>query len=130
MQRVTKKLKTAYLKSKLSTVPAWALRCLEVVYANQTGDEKAFGCAKHNNNVGFTGTDAEFMTSLAQQYERRKCLSPKQMVFVLKRMPKYWKQVLTVTEDQKLVDCMYRDGILTKEDVDAYEQKLFVEAMG
>jgi hypothetical protein len=130
MKRVTKKLQKEYIRNKLATVPQWALRCLEVVYANQTEDEKVFDSVSHNNNVGFTGTDGGFLSSLAKQYERRGQLSERQMPFVMKKMPKYWKQVLAVTDEKKLVLCMHRDGILTDEDVEGYEQKLFVEAMG
>ena len=126
MQRVTKKLKTAYLKSKLSTVPAWALRCLEVVYANQTIDEKSFARTAHQNGIGFTGTDGEFMSSLAQQYAVRHSLSPRQMELVMKRMSKYHKQVLAVTNDRILVSCMYKDGFITDEQVETYEGDKFL----
>ena len=52
------------------------------------------------------------------------------MLFVMKKMKKYWKQVLTVTDEKKLVSCMYRDGVLSEEDVNSYEQTLFIGAMG
>jgi hypothetical protein len=129
MKRVTKKLKGEYIKTKLATVPAWALRGLMVVYNNQTETEKAIEATSAHNNIGFTGTDGHFFTSLAKQYERRGSLSEKQMGFVMKRMKKYWKQIMSVTDEKKLVACMHKDGILSSEDVEAWEQNMFLVRM-
>lgn len=130
MKRITKKLKTEYIKSKLATSTVWALRCLMVVYGNQTSDEQLVGITHHDNKIGFTGTDANFMTSLAQQYEKRGSLSPKQMGFVMKRMKKYHKQVMAVVDEKKLIDCMHRDGVITTEDIENYKGELFLGELG
>jgi len=129
MQKVTKKLKGEYIRHKLASNPVWALRGLTVIYNNQTDGEKATECTHHTNKIGFTGTDGKFFTSLGKQYEVRKSLSPKQMEFVLKRMPKYWNQILNITNERKLVSCMFSDGWLDSQDVDAYEQKQFLEVI-
>jgi hypothetical protein len=126
MAKITKKSKVAYLKHKLTTCSNWALRCLEVVYANQTADEKEFAHTKHDNGIGFTGTDGEFMSSLAEQYAHRKSLSPKQMCILMKRMGKYHKQVLAVTTDRILVTCMHKDGFVTTEQLETYEGDNFL----
>jgi len=44
--------------------------------------------------VGFTGRDAEFCTSLHHQYKKYGRLTEKQMVYLKKIIPKYWKQVV------------------------------------
>jgi hypothetical protein len=56
--------------------------------------------------VGFTGADGEFLTSLAKQLQKKGYLSPKQMTFVFKKMPKYWKQILNISDEEKLIDLM------------------------
>jgi hypothetical protein len=129
MKRVTKKLKREYLREKLAHAAAWALKALTVIYNYQTAAEKACAHTGVDNNRGFTSTDAEFLTSLAQQYERRGSLSPKQMVYVFKRMPKYWRQILEVTDEGKLVECMHRDGVLSDKDVEGYKQQCFLRAL-
>jgi|SaaInlV_100m_DNA_2_1039680.scaffolds.fasta_scaffold13403_2 hypothetical protein len=126
MKRITKKLRTEFVKSKLATSPAWALRALQVVYSNQTSDEKMFGVTSEHNNIGFTGTDGEFMSSLAKQYKQRGSLSPKQMGFVMTKMKKYHKQVLSVMDDNKLIDCMNKDGVLSEEDVEHHKGLMFL----
>jgi hypothetical protein len=126
MKRITNKLKIEFVKSKLTTSPAWALRALQVVYSNQTADERMFGITSENNNIGFTGTDGEFMSSLAKQYKQRGSLSPKQMKFVMTKMKKYHKQILVVMDDNKLIDCMHQDGVLSEQDVEQHKGLVFL----
>ena len=89
---VTKKLIKEYVREKLATSEAWALRGLAVVYDDQTASEKNIGDTCEQNGVGFTGVDGDFLSSLARQSKVR-TLSPIQMKFVYKKMPKYWKQL-------------------------------------
>jgi len=127
--KITKKIKDEYVKGKLATSTQWALRCLMLVYGNQTKDEQMVGITHHHNNKGFTGTDAEFMTSLAQQYEKRNSLSPKQMGHLMKRMKKYHTQVLAVTDEKKLIECMHKDGVLSTQDVEDYQGMVFLKVI-
>ena len=89
-------------KEKLATNKAWALRGLKIIYDNQTADEKRDASTKHYNKIGFTGSDAEFLTSLAQQYERKGDLSDKQMALLYKKMPKYAGQLLKMSGLKKV----------------------------
>jgi len=89
-------------KSQLSSNKSWALRGLKVIYDNQTADEKSSATTRHYNNIGFTGADAEFLTSLAQQYERKGDLSDKQMAVLYKKMPKYAGQLLKMSGLKKV----------------------------
>ena len=98
-----KKQIKAYFRHKLSTDERWATKALVRIYReNQTQDEQDSDSVKHDNNIGFTGVDGEFLSSLARQFEQRNSLSPKQMGFVLKKMPKYWKQVISMVPEDKL----------------------------
>ena len=126
---VTKKLMKEYMKTKLSSDTLWALRGLMVVYSNQSAEEQAAEFTKHQNGIGFTGTDGNFLTSLAKQYKNRKCLSQNQMHCLLKSMSKYWKQILNASDEKKLLDCMKVDGYITEDDIDRYMLNKMVDAL-
>jgi len=115
--KITKKIIREYVRTKLASDKVWALRALEVVYNNQTDYEQINETTNEHNEVGFTGADGEILTSIANQYMRWRTLSPKQMEIVMKKMKKYWKQILPLMDTHKLYECMVRDGFLTKEQV-------------
>ena len=92
----TKKARIAHIREKIATNDKWAIRALMRVYANQTADEQSIGATVQHNGIGFTGSDAEFLTSLAQQFDRRGSLSPKQIAVLHRVMPKYAKQLEAV----------------------------------
>ena len=80
-------------REKLASNPVWATRGLLAVYKYQTEAEKATDSVSEDNGVGFAGTDGEFLSSLAKQLVNRGSLSPKQMTYLHKKMPKYAKQL-------------------------------------
>ena len=87
----------------LKTNKVWALKALVRIYQeNQTADEQAAKVTSHDNGIGFTGVDAAFASSLAEQYLRRGSLSDKQMALVFKIMPKYHNQVVKMSNSEKL----------------------------
>jgi hypothetical protein len=99
----TKKDTLLFVKSKLSSDPVWALKALVRIYQeNQTNDEQVTQQTTHDNGIGFSGCDAQFLSSLAQNYLRYGRLSDKQMSFVFKKMPKYAKQVIAMSDATKL----------------------------
>jgi hypothetical protein len=99
----TKKDTLAFVKSKLSSDPVWAVKALVRIYQeNQTNDEQVTQQTTHDNGIGFSGCDAQFLSSLAQNYLRYGRLSDKQMSFVFKKMPKYAKQVIAMSDATKL----------------------------
>ena len=98
-----------FLKKQLATNQAWALRALVRVHEFQTADEQSAGVTRENNSVGFSGCDAEFLTSLTRQYLTRGSLSPKQMGFVFKRMPRYWGQIKGLVAADKLATLVLAD---------------------
>lgn len=78
----------------LATSPKWALRALTIVYGFQTEDEQHSGETTVSNGMGFSGMDANILSSFAQQIEKGRILSEKQMAILFKKMPRYWKQIM------------------------------------
>lgn len=105
---ITKKAKIEFIKEMLRTSSAWQLRALTVIYDRQTPMEKATESTEEDNNIGFSGAHAEICSSFAMQYQSRGSLSPKQMSILAKIMPRYWKQILSVTDDTKLITSMLK----------------------
>jgi hypothetical protein len=101
--KITNKTKETFIKNQLATNANWALKALVSIYVkNQTCDEKEKQTTIENNGIGFSGTDGAFLSSLAQQAQQRRSLSEKQMVVVFKLMPKYWRQVLQMSDQEKI----------------------------
>lgn len=83
------------LKTKLATDDLWAQRGLLAVYKNQTFSEQQTGDVREYNCIGFTGTDAKFLTGLAKRVKfcGFNSLSVKQSQYLKKYMPKYARQL-------------------------------------
>jgi hypothetical protein len=75
-----------------------AVRALLVIYHNQTPSEQAEGATVEDNGLGFTGADAEILTSFAKFYERTGFLTEKQLGILRSRIIKYWRQLLAAAE--------------------------------
>jgi hypothetical protein len=110
---ITIKARQEYVKQKLATDKTWAIKGMQLIYSYQTCDEKNMGETKYDNNIGFSGAHGEIMSSFARQYEAKKWLSDNQLKVVFKIMPKYWKQILATCNDEILLQCMLKDGIIT-----------------
>ena len=89
-------------KSKLSTDRNWAVKGMLKIYEFQTASEQAAGTTKENNNVGFSGCDAEILSSFCQQVLKGRIMSDKQMALVFKKMPRYWKQLSSISDQAKV----------------------------
>ncbi len=100
--KATKTNVTSFVRNQLATNKAWALKGLVRIFEHQTAEEQAAEVTNRENGVGFTGADANFLTSLAKQYMQRGSLSDKQMVFVFKKMPKYAGQLVSISDEAKL----------------------------
>jgi hypothetical protein len=101
--KLTNKNITAYVRQQLSTNPIWALKALVRIFQeNQTQQEQAAETTVEDNGIGFTGTDGQILSSFARQQLARGSLSPKQMVIVFKKMPKYHKQVIAFSNPEQL----------------------------
>lgn len=72
---------------------------LKHLYACQTQDEKDSSTTREHNGKGFNATDAEFLTSICQQLEKRGTLSPKQKEVARKKLVKYNKQLTRLANE-------------------------------
>lgn len=93
----TKAARISFLKEKLATNPKWAVRGLLRIYENQTNDEQRSGLTKYHNGIGFTGADSELLSSFAEQILAGRTMSPRQMYLIHRKMPKYARQLETVS---------------------------------
>lgn len=99
---MNKNLIKSEIQKNLSTNPAWAIKALVKVYTLQTEDEKAAGATHKLNGVGFSGLDSRILSSFAVQVNSGRNLSPKQMAILFRRMPRYWKQIMSFIPAEKL----------------------------
>lgn len=100
MKTITKE----FIKKQLATNPAWAVKGLVKIYTLQTADEQASDTTSHDNGVGFSGVDANILSSFAKQVNAGRNLSPKQMAIVFKKMPRYHKQVASFIPADKMTE--------------------------
>ena len=102
MSKVTKDQVKTFVKGKLSTDPVWARHALLKIFEKQTIEEQQAKDTVFNNGVGFNGTDGRILTSMALQLQKKKYLSEKQMVIIFKKIPKYWSQVVKISDKEQL----------------------------
>lgn len=88
-------------KEKLGSDPRWALRGLTRIYQFQTDQEKRINETVVENGVGFSGVDANILSSFALQLEMGRRLSKKQMEIVFKKMPKYAGQLFEISREER-----------------------------
>lgn len=90
------------IRAAITTEKKRAIKALLRLYEYQTEDEKSCGTVDNLNGVGFSGTDAELLTSFCKQFERRKNLSDKQMEILFKKIGKYAGQLTRQAISKKL----------------------------
>ena len=100
--KITKKLQKEFLQEKLSNNTQWAQKGLIRIYEHQTEDEQSHGDTHNLNGVGFNGVDGYILSSFSKQLIKNGYLSSKQMAIVFKKMKKYWKQILVLSDEQKM----------------------------
>jgi hypothetical protein len=86
---MTKEWTKAEIAEKIATDTRWLIRSILAIYAFQTPDEQAMEGTAYDNNRGFNGVDAPFLSSLAKQIQEGRNLSQKQMEMARKAMKKY-----------------------------------------
>lgn len=77
------------------------------IYERQTADEKAVGETAYNNGVGFSGADANILSSFARQIQEydpltskfKTPLSPKQLEIARKKIVKYAGQLADIANN-------------------------------
>jgi len=90
----------AFIVKMLTENNAWLYRGLVSIYNCQTADEQAADVTSHDNGIGFSGADAQFLSSLAKQVIRRGFLTPTQLTFARSKMKKYAGQLLRIAESK------------------------------
>lgn len=89
----TKKDKIAHIRVQLGSSMAWASKGVIRIFENQTADEQNCEATIEHNGIGFTGADAEILSSFAKQIINGRTMSVKQRALLLKKMPKYAGQL-------------------------------------
>lgn len=88
-----KKDRVAFIKDMVKHDARWAIRGLLRIYEDQTAEEQAAGHTHMHNGVGFSGVDGEILSSFAEQINKGRNMSFKQMTLIHKKMPKYAMQL-------------------------------------
>lgn len=105
------------------------IKALLWIYKFQTEDEKRSDSTHVLNGVGFTGTDAEILSSFSKQLINKGWLSPKQMTIVRKKIKKYENQMAKIStaikkgdakKDEKIDEIMKK---WAKENAAKYQQQ-------
>lgn len=112
------------LKSQIRTDRLTAWRALKRIYENQTEDEQISEFTKYDNGVGFTGSDSEFLTSLAKQLLMYGNLSDKQTKCLFKLMPKYARQLIEGSIANGMIIHKYNRYFTTQDELILYETSL------
>lgn len=94
---MTKRDVVSYYKAKLSTNERWALRALERIAMRQTEYELENDLTHEHNKVGFSGPDAEILTSFYRVVKKGYSLTPKQKVILFHKIPKYAGQLVNIS---------------------------------
>lgn len=102
MNKITKKEVKEFVKYKLATDYVWAVKGLLKIFENQTLDEQKSKNTKYHNGIGFNGNDGMILSSFALQFQKKRYLSDNQMFIVYKKMPKYWSQIVSISDEKQL----------------------------
>ena len=113
---MTKKDVIEYYKAKLSTNEGWVLRGLERIAMRQTEYElennlpetieepdyyiEENKLTEDNNKVGFSGPDAEILTSFYKRIKRGYSLTIKQKEILFQKILKYAGQLVNISLDE------------------------------
>jgi hypothetical protein len=91
------------IKAKLlSGDRIWIERGVVAIFNKQTDTEKVIEATNHLNGVGFTGADANILSSFSKWLIKNKNnhLSPKQFTIAQKKIVKYSKQLAMIANHQ------------------------------
>jgi hypothetical protein len=89
-------LNKAAIQNLIATNDKAVVRGLIAIYERQTEAEKNTQATLENNGIGFSGCDAEILSSFVKWYKEHGYLSPKQLAISRNKITRYWKQLLQV----------------------------------
>lgn len=75
-------------------------RGIVAIWKRQTDEEQRTLQTHEHNNVGFSGFDAELLSSFVEQLQRGKLWSPKQWEIARKRVRKYAQQLADIANEK------------------------------
>ena len=90
-----------FIRGKLEDNVKWATKGLVTIYKFQTESEKACGATHEDNGVGFSGVDSEILSSFAEQVNKKRNLSIKQIAILHRLMPKYAGQLVKIAKREQ-----------------------------
>ena len=90
--KTQKQIKDA-IKQLITTNEKAAIQAMLRIFEYQTDEEQATGTTYFYNGVGFSGSDAEILTSFCKQYQKKGYLSEKQYGLLFKKIGKYAGQL-------------------------------------
>lgn len=104
-KKITQDAKVTYIRAMITTDAKWTERAVLALYARQTADEQSAKVTSHHNQMGFSGVDAEWMSSMAEWIGKSRRaegsrLSPKQLQITQRKIGKYARQLLTIIEER------------------------------
>lgn len=88
------------IKAQIRASDNKAIHALMTVYSNQTESEQDIGMTREFNGIGFNGRDAEILSDYAEKYNKYGSLTVRQMAIVKKLMPKYARQLFTMSNSK------------------------------
>lgn len=98
-----------YIKRRIKTDCDAALSALGIVYGNQTEIERRASSSIDHNGCGFDRNDASILSEIAAKRVAGEALSDADVITVMHRMPKYWRQVMDHLKAN--VESLRRDGL-------------------
>jgi hypothetical protein len=93
------------IQTLIDTNDSAVYRGILAIFSFQTATEQAFDGTVEDNGVGFSGVDAELLSSFAKQIQKKGSLSEKQMVYARKKIRKYWNQLRVIAEEKAAAKC-------------------------
>ncbi len=89
------------IQEKLKTDLRWTERGLVVLHNRQTEDEQKSKDTYDRNGRGFNSVDGKSLSYCAEWVKKGNHLSGKHLEKVRRKLPKYWKQILELIEQNE-----------------------------
>lgn len=86
---------------KIKTHRGWAATALIAVWKRQTAEEQRIKSVIFSNGKGFNSCDVFILSKISEYCLSTHRLTDRQWAIVRRRLPKYWKQLLEIAEQNK-----------------------------
>lgn len=93
----------ADIKALLTTNDRAVTRAIVAVYGFQTQSERSSKTTADLNGIGFNGADAEILSSFAEQIQKGRQLSERQMEIARRKIVKYSQQLANIANNTQRV---------------------------